>query len=69
MTVNPSLDGQSRKGYDRVVVPAPEGGTRSLSRKQFENLPLRERVSYLIEGTAQFFLDGRPILPSEAMRT
>jgi hypothetical protein len=69
MTVNTSLDGQSRKGYDRVVVPAPEGGTRSLSRKQFENLPLRERVSYLIEGTAQFFLDGRPILPSEAMRT
>ena len=58
-----------RKGYDRVVVPEPGGGTRSLTRKQFETLPLRERVAYLIEGTAQFFLDGRPILPSEAMRT
>jgi len=58
-----------RKGYDRVVVPAPEGGTRSLSRKQFEGLPLRERVGYLIEGTAQFFLDGTPISASEAMRT
>jgi hypothetical protein len=69
MTVETSHEGQDGKGYDRVVVPAPEGGTRSLSRKQFENLPLRERVSYLIEGTAQFFLDGRPILPSEAMRT
>jgi hypothetical protein len=68
MTLETSLDGQARKGYDRVVVPAPEGGTRSLSRKQFENLPLRERVSYLIEGTAQFFLDGKPVLPSEAMR-
>jgi len=58
----------ARKGYDRVVVPAPEGGTRSLSRKQFEGLPLRERVSYLIDGTAQFFLDGASISPSDAMR-
>jgi len=58
-----------RKGYDRVVVPAPKGGTRSLTRKQFESLPLRERVSYLIEGTAQFFLDGHAISASEAMRT
>ncbi|HEX9575786.1 MAG TPA: hypothetical protein VF994_16950 [Myxococcales bacterium] len=67
MTVDTNVE--VRKGYDRVVVPAPGGGTRSLARKQFEALPLRERVSYLIEGTAQFFLDGQPISPSEAMRT
>jgi hypothetical protein len=66
-----SLNGGTpeRKGYDRVVVPAPGGGTRSLSRKQFEALPLRERVSYLIEGSAQFFLDGLPIPAPDAMRT
>ena len=69
MTVDNDVGGEVRTGYDRVVVPAPDGGTRSLSRKQFEALPLRERVSYLIEGTAQFFLDGKPILPSDAMRT
>jgi hypothetical protein len=68
MTVDTN-GGDTRKGYDQVEVPAPGGGTRSLTRKQFETLPLRERVSYLIEGTAQFFLDGRPISPSEAMRT
>ena len=68
MTVDTSI-GDARKGYDRVEVPAPEGGTRSLTRNQFETLPLRERVAFLIEGTAQFFLDGRPISPSEAMRT
>ena len=68
MTVDTSI-ADARKGYDRVDVPAPGGGTRSLTRKQFETLPLRERVSFLIEGTAQFFLDGRPISPSEAMRT
>jgi hypothetical protein len=58
-----------RKGYDRVVVPERGGGTRSLTRQQFETLPLRERVAYLIEGSAQFFRDGRPISASEAMRT
>ena len=68
MTVDTNM-GDARKGYDQVEIPAPGGGTRSLTRKQFETLPLRERVSYLIEGTAQFFLDGRPISPSEAMRT
>ena len=69
MTSTTNVSAQGRKGYDRVVVPAPEGGTRSLSRKQFEGLPLRERVSYLIEGSAQFFLDGLPISASDAMRT
>lgn len=69
MTVDNDVGGGVLKGYDRVVVPGPDGGTRALSRKQFEALPLRERVSYLIEGTAQFFLDGKPILPSDAMRT
>jgi hypothetical protein len=67
MTADTSI-AEARKGYDRVEVPAPGGGTRSLTRKQFETLPLRERVSFLIEGTAQFFLDGRPIPASEAMR-
>ncbi|HKC59779.1 MAG TPA: hypothetical protein VKB92_06820 [Myxococcales bacterium] len=69
MTVDTSVAAEVRKGYDQVVVPASGGGTRSLSRKQFEALPLRERVSFLIEGTAQFFLDGRPIAATEAMRT
>jgi hypothetical protein len=68
-TAMSSVVGEVRKGYDRVVVPAADGGTRSLSRKQFEALPLRERVSYLIEGTAQFFLNGTPITPADAMRT
>jgi hypothetical protein len=55
-------------GYDLVVVPESGGRTRSLSRKQFESLPLRERVAYLIDGTAQFFLKGQPVQPRDAMR-
>ena len=58
-----------QKGYDRVVVPVSGGGTRSLTRKQFESLPLRERVSFLIDGSARFFLADQPVPAREAMGT
>ncbi|HTO99064.1 MAG TPA: hypothetical protein VMK66_18565 [Myxococcales bacterium] len=67
MTVEAASQTGVKKGYDRVVVPASGGGTRSLSRKQFESLPLRERVSFLIEGTAQFFLGDQQVPAREAM--
>jgi hypothetical protein len=54
--------------YDRVVVPLPGGMTRDLTRREFEALPLRERVSFLIEGKAKFFAQGIPISASEAMK-
>ena len=55
-------------GYDRVVVPGPNGTSRDLSRHEFEALPLRERVGFLIEGKAEFFRDGARITPAEAMK-
>jgi hypothetical protein len=54
-------------GYDRVVVPGPKG-PRELSRRQFEELPLRERVGYLIAGSAQFYRMGAPVTASNAMK-
>jgi hypothetical protein len=54
-------------GYDRVVVPGPSG-PREMSRREFESLPLRERVGFLIAGTAQFFRSGVPVTPSNAMK-
>jgi hypothetical protein len=59
---------QQGGGYDHVSVPAPNGGTQLLSRKQFESLPLRERVSYLLNGSAQFFRGEQPVSAHEAMR-
>jgi len=55
-------------GYDRVVVPGPNGSTKELSRREFEGLPLRERVAYLIEGTARFFCQGLPVNATDAMK-
>jgi hypothetical protein len=53
--------------YDRVELPKPDGSVRKLSRKEFESLPLRERVSCLIEGTARFFLGDLSVPARNAM--
>ncbi len=66
--MNATGNGAPAAGYDRVVVPGPKGTSRDLTRTQFEALPLRERVSFLIEGKAQFFLKGAPITAAEAMK-
>jgi hypothetical protein len=55
-------------GYDRVVVPGPNGSSRDLSRREFEALPLRERVGLLIDGKAEFFRNGARITAAEAMK-
>jgi len=54
-------------GYDRVIVPGPNG-PRELTRRQFEELPLRERVGFLIAGTAQFYRMGAPVSATNAMK-
>jgi hypothetical protein len=54
--------------YDRVVIAGPNGLPKHLSRREFEALPLRERVSYLIEGKAKFFAQGIPVSASQAMK-
>jgi hypothetical protein len=54
--------------YDRVVVRDGAGKRRQLSRSEFEKLPLRERVTYLIGGMAEFFAGTELIPASEAMK-
>jgi hypothetical protein len=54
--------------YDRVIVLAANGERKSFTREEFDALPLRERVNYLIEGRAQFFLRGEEVSAHEAMK-
>jgi hypothetical protein len=54
--------------YDRVLLPAPGGAQKELSRRQYENLPLRERVALLLSGTATFYCGSEQIPTIEAMK-
>jgi hypothetical protein len=63
-----TTDGARDRGYDQVKIPRPDGSFKALSRREFESLPLRERVSYLIDGTARFFRNGQQINAVDAMK-
>jgi hypothetical protein len=56
-------------GFDHVDVPSrgDEPGQR-LTRRDFEALPLPERIGLLVQGTLRFYRGDREIAASEAMR-
>ena len=61
------MDSRTRSHYDKVELPRGDGTVQTLSRKEFENLPLRDRVAALIEGRARFFLGGMAVSARDAM--
>jgi hypothetical protein len=56
-------------GFDHVDVPARGNEPRQrLTRRDFEALPLPERIGLLVKGTLRFYRGDREIAASEAMR-
>ena len=59
----------SAGGFDHVDVPSRGAAPRQrLTRRDFEALPLRERIGLLVQGTLRFDRGDREIAASEAMR-
>ena len=56
-------------GFDHVEMP-PHGDAprRRLTKKEFEALPLSERIGVLVQGTLRFYRGDQQISPSAAMR-
>jgi hypothetical protein len=59
-----------RHGFDRVTIPGPnpDAPRRSLSRADYERLPLRDRVHFLMEGSVKFFRDGEEVSARDALK-
>jgi hypothetical protein len=55
-------------GYDQIEVLSADGGKRRLTRAQFEELPLTDRVRMLAAGSLRFYRRGEPVAAREAMR-
>ena len=60
-----------RRSFDHVQIPAAGPGTqpRTLDKRQFEALPLHERVTLLVQGTLRFYRGDREIPALEAMKS
>jgi hypothetical protein len=65
----PAPAGASAARYDEVTAPGPDGELQRMTRKQFETLPLENRVRLLVQGTLRFYRNGEEIPANEAMRS
>jgi hypothetical protein len=54
--------------YDTMAFPDPAGAIKTLTRTEFEKLPLVERVRLLAGGQSRFFRDGEEVSPRAAMK-
>jgi hypothetical protein len=52
--------------YDRVEITGPSG-VRTLTRDEFEKLPLNERVQALLAKQVKFFKGGKEVAAKEVL--
>ena len=63
-----ALTASRGRGYDAATVYDADGTKRSLSRLQYEKLPLAERIRMVLQGRVEFYRDGVLVPPNEALR-
>ena len=56
------------RGFDVVHVPLEGGGLETMTKAQFDALPLEGRVKLLVRGTLRFYRAGVEIAGPEALR-
>jgi hypothetical protein len=61
------MTGAGPGGFDQVVVPDGQGGTRTYTRAEFEELPLADRVRFLMNAKTQFYRKGVLITARDAL--
>jgi hypothetical protein len=62
-----SLFGNDDRGFDRVEVGAEPGEVKRLTRREFEALPLDQRVRAILSKQLRFYRGDREIPMREAL--
>lgn len=68
MTLFGTQTGAVERGYDRVGIPGPDGALSYLTKAQFEQLPLVERVQSLARGQLRFYRRDVEVPSQEALK-
>jgi len=55
-------------GYDTIAYPGPQGEQKTLTKSDFEKLPLMDRIRLLSGGQIRFFRGSQEVAASAAMR-
>jgi hypothetical protein len=61
------LGGAASGRYDTIAYTDPQGERKTLTRTEFEKLPLVDRVRLLSGGQLRFFRGGEEVSPASAM--
>jgi hypothetical protein len=56
------------RGYDRVTILDTDGARRSVSRAEYEKLPLAERIRLLLQDRVEFYQDGTLVPANQALK-
>jgi len=56
------------RGYDVATIQEENGTRRSVSRLQYEKLPLAERIRLVLQGRVEFYREGVRIPANEALK-
>ena len=62
------MDHANKRGFDRVEVRQGDGSQRSLSRAEYEAMPLSERISLVLQRQVEFFRGGVKVSAHEALK-
>jgi hypothetical protein len=55
-------------GFDVAEVEGADGSRRSMSRVEYEAMPLSDRISMVLRRKVEFYRDGVKISPQEALK-
>jgi hypothetical protein len=55
-------------GYDAATITGEDGRTRSLTRSQYEVLPLAERIRLVLQNRVEFRRGGVVVPANEALK-
>jgi hypothetical protein len=56
------------RGFDIAKLKQADGSLRSLSRPEYEALPLAQRITLVLQRQVEFYRGGVKILPHEAFK-
>jgi hypothetical protein len=62
------MDRSSNGGFEVAEVEDADGSRRSLSRIEYEAIPLSDRISLVLRRKVEFFRGGVKISPQEALK-
>jgi hypothetical protein len=58
----------NNSGFDVAEVEQLDGSRQSMSRAEYEAMPLSERISLVLRRQVEFYRDGVKVSPQEALK-